>query len=65
MYAIRSYYELRKRVFADVRDVAGDLFRPKLGVARLNLVLLDVDGGKDVVLDQLFADENRVSYNFV
>ncbi len=35
--------EVLERLFADVRDVAGDLFGAELGVAGLELVLLDVD----------------------
>src|SRR4029078_11048256 len=35
--------EVLEGFLADVRDVAGDLFRPELRVARLDLVLLDVD----------------------
>ena len=52
--------EIAQRVLADVGDVAGDLFRPELGVAGFDLELLDVDGGVVVVADQLFGDEDRV-----
>ena len=41
-----------EHVLADVRDVAGDLLGPELGVAGVDLVLLDVDRGEDVVLDE-------------
>ena len=41
--------EVLQRVVADVGDVAGDLLRSELGVAGLGLVLLDVDGGVDVL----------------
>src|SRR5581483_4564663 len=44
----------------DIGDIAGDLFRTQLGVARLDLELFDVDRGVIVFLDQLFADQDRV-----
>ena len=44
----------------DVRDVARDLFRAELGVARLDLELLDVDGGVVVLLHHLLGDQDRV-----
>ena len=47
--------EVREDLFADVRDVAGDLLRAELGVAGVDLVLLDVDRGEDVVLHQALA----------
>src|SRR5688572_15545508 len=43
-----------------VGEVARDLFRPQLGVARLDLELLDVDGGVVVLLDHLLGDEDGV-----
>jgi predicted nuclease with TOPRIM domain len=42
--------EVAQRFLADVRDVAGDVLRPELGVAGHDLELLDVDRGEDVVL---------------
>ena len=44
-----GFVEVLQRLFRDVRDVAGDLLRPELGVARHDLELLDVDRGEDVV----------------
>ena len=52
--------EVLEGLLADVRDVAGDLLGPELGVARLQLVLLDVDAGEEVVLDEAIADDDRV-----
>ena len=52
--------EVLEGLLADVRDVAGDLFGPELGVARLHLVLLDVDAGEQVVADEAIADDDRV-----
>src|SRR3954469_2634008 len=52
--------EVLERRLRDVRDVAGDLFRPELGVAGLDLELLDVDGGVVVLPHQLLGDQDRV-----
>ena len=47
--------EVLEDLLGDVRDVAGDLLGAELGVAGVDLVLLDVDRGEDVVLDQPLA----------
>src|SRR3569833_2848523 len=47
-------------LFGDVRDVPGALLRTQLGVAGVDLVLLDVDRGEDVVLHQPLAEDDRV-----
>ena len=52
--------EVREHVLADVRDLAGDLLGAELGVARLDLVLLDVDRGQQVVLDDALGEDDRV-----
>src|SRR5581483_8778565 len=52
--------EVLQRVLADVRDVARDLFRSELRVARFALVLLDVNRGEAVVLDHPLGDEDGV-----
>ena len=52
--------EILESVLADVRNLAGDLLRSELGVARLVRVLLDVDRGVDVVADELFIKKNSV-----
>src|SRR6185312_8810227 len=44
----------------DVRDVAGDLLGAQLGVAGLDLELLDVDGGVVVLPNQLLGDQDGV-----
>ena len=44
----------------DVGDVAGELFLAELGLADLDLELLDVDRGVGVVLHQPLADDDRV-----
>ena len=43
--------EVLQRLVGDVRDVAGDLLGTELGLARLDLVLLDVDRGVHVLAD--------------
>ena len=52
--------QIAQGFIADVGDIVGDLFRPKLGVARLDLVLLDVDRGEAVLLDQALGDQDGV-----
>ena len=51
--------EVLEGLFADVRDVAGDLFLAELGVAGDALELLDVDRGEDVLLQHALA-ESRI-----
>ena len=52
--------EVLEGLLADVRDVARDLLGAELGVPRLDLVLLDVDAGEQVVADEAVADDDRV-----
>src|SRR6478735_5659306 len=52
--------EVLEGLFADVRDVLGDLFLAQLRVARDALELLDVNRGVDVLLGDALADEDRV-----
>ena len=52
--------EVGQRFLGAVGDVAGDLFVAQLGGAGLDLVLLDVHRGEDVVLDQPLADDDGV-----
>ena len=52
--------EVRERVLRDVRDVARDLLGAELGVAGLDLELLDVDRREVVVLDEAFRDQDGV-----
>src|SRR5271165_2390937 len=47
-------------MLTDVGDVAGDLFRTQLGVARFDLELLDVHGGVVILAHKFFRDEDRV-----
>ena len=52
--------EVAQRFLADVRDVAGDVLRPELGVAGHDLEFLDVDRGEDVVLHDPLGDQDRI-----
>src|SRR5699024_11513111 len=52
--------KVSKDVLADVRDVAGDLLRAQLGVAGVDLVLLDVDRGQHVLLNHALGEDARI-----
>ena len=52
--------EVAQRFLRDVGDVAGELLAAELGLADLDLELLDVDRGVDVFLHQPLADDDRV-----
>src|SRR4051812_41487811 len=52
--------EVGEDLLGDVRDVPGDLLGAQLGVAGVDLVLLDVDRGQDVVLHQALREDDRV-----
>src|SRR5713226_2841159 len=52
--------EVAKERLADVGNIASDFLGAKLGVARFDFVLLDVNRGVVVVLDQLFANQDGV-----
>lgn len=47
-------------LFGDVRDVPGDLLGAELRVAGVDLVLLDVDRGENVVLHEALRQDDRV-----
>src|SRR6266705_467904 len=55
-----AFVKVAKEGLADVGDIASNFLGAKLGVARFDFVLLDVDRGVVVVLDQLFADKDGV-----
>src|SRR5580704_15474816 len=52
--------EVLERVFADVGDVAGNLFGAELGIACLALILFDVNRGEAIFFHHAFADKNGV-----
>ena len=52
--------EVGQGLLADVGDVAGDLLGAQLGVAGVDLVLLDVDRGEHVLGDHTLGDDDGV-----
>ena len=52
--------EVLQCLFADIRDIAGDLLLTELGVARHDLELFDMDRGKYVVGDDPLGDQDRI-----
>ena len=52
--------EVFQRVLADAGDIAGDLLGAELGVARIALVLFDVDGGEHVLHHQTLVEQDGV-----
>ena len=52
--------EMCIRDSAHVGDIPGDLLGPQLGVAGVDLILLDVDGGIHILTDHALVEENGV-----
>ena len=52
--------EVPQVAFRHVRDVAGDFFRPELGVARFDFKLLDMDRGVVIVANHLLRHQDGV-----
>src|SRR5467141_349018 len=52
--------EIAEERLADVGNIASDFLGAELGIARFDFILLDVNRGVVVVLDQLFADQDGV-----
>ena len=52
--------EVGQHLLGDVRDVPGDLLGAQLGVAGVDLVLLDVDRREHVVLHEALREDDRV-----
>ena len=50
-----SLIQVLQRVIAYARDIAGDLFRPKLGIAGLRLIFFNVYGCVNIILYQSFT----------
>src|SRR5207237_6049728 len=55
-----GFVEVLQRFFRNVRNVAGDFLRTKLGIAGHHFELLDVDRGEDVVLHDPLGEQDRV-----
>src|SRR4029077_19232383 len=54
------FVQIAQHGLADVWNVAGDFFRPQLGIAGFDLILLDVKRGVIVLFHHLLGDEDRV-----
>ncbi len=52
--------EILQELRADVGEVTGDLLLAELRIAGVHLVLLDVDRGEGVVLDEVLAEDDRI-----
>ena len=52
--------QIFERVFADTGNVSGNLFRSQLGISRLALIFLNVNGGIDILSYKAFGKQNRV-----
>ncbi len=52
--------KILERVLADVGDIAGDLLGAELGVARIQLVFLEVDGGIEILAHEALVEEHGV-----
>ena len=52
--------EILKSFFTNVRNITSDFFRAELGVTRSHLELVDMNRCKDVILDDLFRDQDRI-----
>ena len=52
--------KVAQKVVGDVRDIPCNLLGSELCISRLDLVLLDVNRGVDIVANHLFVDEDRV-----
>ncbi len=52
--------EVGEHLLGHVGDVAGDLLRAELGLAGIDLELLDVDRGEHVLSDQTLGEDDRV-----
>src|SRR5205823_310827 len=52
--------QVAQTLFTHVRNVTRDLFRTELGIASLNLVLLNMDRGKVVFLHDTLTDQDSI-----
>ncbi len=52
--------QILQGILAHVGNVTGDLFRSQLGIAGFDLIFLDVDGGVNILTDDLLVDEDGV-----
>ena len=52
--------EILECFFTNIRNITSDFFRTELGVTRSHFELVDMNRCKDVILDDLFRDQNRI-----
>ena len=52
--------QVAQDVLRDVWDLAGDFLSAQLGIASINLVLFDVDGGQDVLFHDALVEDDGV-----
>ncbi|CAB4650113.1 unannotated protein [freshwater metagenome] len=55
-----SLIQVGQELGADIRKVTSDLFLTQLGVAGVHVILLDVNRGQSVVLDQVLGEDDCV-----
>lgn len=54
------FVEVLQGIFRNVRDIAGNLFRSQFRIAGIAVIFFNMDGGKDIFLDEVFAEEDGV-----
>ena len=54
------FVEVAERIFADVRDFAGEFFRTALGVADFEFVFFNMDRGERILDGEFFRDDDGV-----
>ena len=52
--------EISEHLIGDIRDIPGDLLSAQLGVAGVDLMLLDMDRGEHVLFNQTAGEDDRV-----
>ena len=52
--------EILKSIFTYVRNITSDFFRAELGVTSSHLELVNMNRCEDVILNDLFRDQNRI-----
>ena len=55
-----EFIEILQCILADVRNIAGDLLRPKLRIARFRFILLNMNRSEHIVAHNLFIDQDGV-----
>ena len=55
-----AFIQISQSLFTNIRYIARDLLRPKLGIASIDLVLFNMYRGKVVFTDDTFANKNSI-----